>query len=321
MNLYRSLDLGENWELSLEDVQPFNENVGIPVIGSDGILWSLTDQTNKGLSVEIGRVYKSLDNGDSWEQTSLEIDLEGSVNYEFGTLCGIVVDPNNPNKVIVAGVKVDLGSGSDYPVIWITEDSGENWEERLIVIDDEVVGGAAGGYNIGIFPNGKIIIVSQVFILGSSPSIFNLAAIISSSSELDNWEVFYIKENIGAGFDPINGSVQVIDDEKIICTFNEGFVFDEGIDLSSDAGETWIRVILPEPYNKAGAYYDLNEDYLYVVKSGVSAVGNAIPLLIRLSQPFDGNQEWEDLTERFVESTEILNGDVRGWYGVAITAA
>ena len=123
--VYRSLDAGKTWKLmglektiNIHRIIVHQGKPGVIYVGAMGSIW--------GPNPERG-VYRSTDGGESW-------DLVLSVNDETGT-ADMVVDPSNPNKIIVAlwefGRKPwTFNSGGKGSGLYVTHDGGDNWVRR-----------------------------------------------------------------------------------------------------------------------------------------------------------------------------------------------
>ena len=123
--VYRSLDAGKNWDLmGLENtrhihriiIDPTNPN--IIYIGAIGSPWG--EHEERG-------VYKTKDGGKTWNKILYATNKTG--------VGDMVMDPNNPNKLIVALWEHKrepwfFNSGGEGSGIFITHNGGETWEER-----------------------------------------------------------------------------------------------------------------------------------------------------------------------------------------------
>ena len=122
--LYRSLDAGKTWQLvGLEKTRNIHRiivdknNSDIIYVGAIGSSWG--EHPERG-------VYKSVDGGKSWNQILFVNDKTG--------LADLVVDPNNPNKLIAAMWEHrrkpwTFNSGGPGSGLYITVDGGENWKK------------------------------------------------------------------------------------------------------------------------------------------------------------------------------------------------
>lgn len=99
--VFRSMDGGKTWEhLGLESTRVIHriivhpENPDIVWVGSQGDAWG--ESTSRG-------VYKTTDGGESWDQVLY-------VNEKTG-IADLVIDPNNPNKLMAAMWNFAAGPG------------------------------------------------------------------------------------------------------------------------------------------------------------------------------------------------------------------
>lgn len=138
--LHRSTDGGANWEECAVPVYPEGATIGLgPFPGPDGkpmdpkpaslsLMWSLEaggpDEDGRLWCGTIpGALFRSDDNGDSWEFVSSLWDREERLQWFGGGMDdpgmhSICVDPRNSKRVLVA---VSCGG------VWVTEDSGVTW--------------------------------------------------------------------------------------------------------------------------------------------------------------------------------------------------
>ena len=123
--IYKSLDAGKTWKaMGLEKtrhihrviIDPNNPNtVYVAAIGSP---WG--EHKERG-------VYKTTDGGENWERVLFVNESTGAAD--------LVMDPNNPNKLIAAMWEHKrqpwtFNSGGPGSGMYITYDGGKNWEKR-----------------------------------------------------------------------------------------------------------------------------------------------------------------------------------------------
>ncbi len=123
--IYRSLDGGRTWQsMGLEKTRHIHRiiidptNPDVVYVGAIGSPWG--EHPERG-------VYKTTDGGKTWKQILFN-------NIKTG-VADMVMDPSNPNKLIVAmwEHKRDpwfFNSGGEGSGLYITHDGGETWEER-----------------------------------------------------------------------------------------------------------------------------------------------------------------------------------------------
>ena len=153
--IYKSIDGGKSWKLmGLEATKTIHriiihkDNPNIVFAAAQGSAW--------GPNPERG-VYKTTDGGKTWNKILY-------VNDETGC-ADMVVDPTNPNKMIVAlweyGRKPwTFNSGGEGSGIYVTHDGGDNWERRTE--KDGLPKGILGRVGLAIAPSKPNLIYALV---------------------------------------------------------------------------------------------------------------------------------------------------------------
>ncbi len=122
--VWRSENSGQTWDpvFDKEDVA----SIGAVTIDPNDskTVWVGTGEANPRNDVSYGDgVYKSTDGGDTWTKSGLQ-----GTKY----ICRILVDPRNPNHVIV-GALGDAFSDSSDRGVYVTDDGGRTWKQTLYV--------------------------------------------------------------------------------------------------------------------------------------------------------------------------------------------
>ena len=125
--LFKSINNGTTWE-SIFDKQNTLSIGDVTVAPSDpNIVWVGTGEANNRQSSTWGNgVYKSTDAGKTWTNMGLP---------ESRHIGRIVIDPRNPNVVLVAAGG-DLWGASKERGVYRTEDGGKTWSQALFVNED-----------------------------------------------------------------------------------------------------------------------------------------------------------------------------------------
>ncbi|MAZ72473.1 MAG: hypothetical protein CMC70_04935 [Flavobacteriaceae bacterium] len=153
--VYKSLDGGKNWiSMGLENTRHIHKilidptNPNIVYIGAIGSPW--------GVHPERG-VFKTTDGGKTWKKILFQNEKTG--------VADMVMDPTNPNKIIVAmwEHKRDpwfFKSGGEGSGLFITHNGGETWEERTEA--DGLPKGELGRIGLAIAPSKPNIVYALV---------------------------------------------------------------------------------------------------------------------------------------------------------------
>ena len=124
--IFKTIDGGTHWE-PIFDGQPVSSIGSLAVAPSDaGIVWAGTGEAHIRSHISVGAgIYKSTDAGKTWKLMGLE---------KTGRIGRIVIDPKNPDVVLVAAMGHSYGPQPERGV-FRTLDGGKNWE-RVLFIDE-----------------------------------------------------------------------------------------------------------------------------------------------------------------------------------------
>ncbi|WP_457610449.1 WD40/YVTN/BNR-like repeat-containing protein [Lutibacter sp.] len=153
--LYKSLDAGKTWKLmgleksrNIHKIIIDKDNPNTVYVGAIGSPWG--EHPERG-------VFKTTDGGKTWTKSLF-------VNNKTGC-ADLVVDPNNPNKLIAAMWEHQrkpwtFKSGGKGSGLYITYDGGENWKK--LTNKDGLPEGNLGRIGIAIAPSNTKIIYALV---------------------------------------------------------------------------------------------------------------------------------------------------------------
>lgn len=313
-DLYRSADLGDNWEFVMADLDGGQLiNVGTPVHGSDGYYWQLkSDFTEDTIFFQI---YRSAD-GVVWE---LQYDsTDDGVLLGFASdIVGFDVDPTDPNKLALV-VDDEEGIFESYNHIFVTLDGFASVTHyRATSLGNQA--NVAGGLNAKFLDDGELHIVCEYDVGGTD----NIQGAYSATPETESFSQTILSAGHGWGFVPINGGLQVIDGgSRLLCTFNPATSpappGDATFFISADRGRSWEALVTPhpidEPQDWSNAYYDPVTDAVYVLAHTQFPVIK----LMKLAAPFDEGEEWEDLTAALAAVLPFPIASAASWYSVSI---
>jgi photosystem II stability/assembly factor-like uncharacterized protein len=124
--LFKSTDMGVHWKPIFDD-QPVSSIGAIAVAPSDpNVVWVGTGEPFIRSHISLGwGMFKSTDAGRSWSRAGLE---------NTGRIARIVIDPRNPDVVLVAALGHAYGPQPERGV-YRTGDGGKTWDRTLFVND------------------------------------------------------------------------------------------------------------------------------------------------------------------------------------------
>jgi photosystem II stability/assembly factor-like uncharacterized protein len=128
--VWKSTDGAETW-------QPVFDKQKVSAIGAvaidptnDDVVWVGTGEANPRNDVSYGDgVYKSTDAGKTWTNVGLTLTRH---------ISRILIDPSNPNHVIV-GALGDVFGPNENRGVYVTDDGGKTWSKTLYVSDQSGV--------------------------------------------------------------------------------------------------------------------------------------------------------------------------------------
>src|SRR2546421_1254754 len=146
--LFKTTDGGIHWD-SIFDDQPVSSIGSLAIAPSDAnIVWAGTGEPFIRSHISVGQgIYKSTDAGKSWTLMGLE---------KTGRIARIVIDPKNPDIVLVAAMGHSYGPQPERGV-FRTTDGGKNWE-RVLFTDENT-----GASDLAMDPNNPRILFAGMW--------------------------------------------------------------------------------------------------------------------------------------------------------------
>ena len=153
--VYKSINGGKTWmHLGLEDSRNIHrliihpDNPDIVYVGAQGPAWGETEQRG---------VFKTTDGGQTWEKILY--------NNERTGIADLVMDPDNPNKLIAAMWDFRrwpwfFESGGEGSGLYVTFDGGATWTERTE--EDGLPAGDLGRMGLAIAPSNPNVIYAYI---------------------------------------------------------------------------------------------------------------------------------------------------------------
>lgn len=259
-HLVRSTDGGATWSAA-----PFNIDAGLFAIQlfpvDDMNAWLATADEENPIS---GKIYRTTDGGATWEEQSTGFT-------EFNETPAAVHFWNADEGVAFGATCYD--DYTDQIAIYTTDDGGENWEK----VNGDAMPAQLPGEGMCIYSgNGFYDVVGDnIWFVSSGNRVFR------STDRGRNWEAFLVS---GSGSlsslafkDELNGLAARLFP-------NEAF-------RTSDGGETWTPIGIPDATFAAAIEYIPGTEGTYLVHNGTAPVNNATMFLT-----FDSGNTWEEFT-------------------------
>lgn len=315
--VYHSLDGGKSWTFKgLKDTRVIHRILidesrpGTIYVGALGAQWG--DSPDRG-------VFKTRDNGETWDKILY-------VNEKTG-VGDMVMDPNNPNKIIVAMWEFWRRpwysySGGEGSGLYITHDGGDNWTE--ISDEDGLPKGDLGRIGVAIAGSDTDIVYAlveakenalyqskdggakwqkisthenignrpfyygEIYVDPKNPlRLYSLYTYVSMSE--DEGKTFDIIADYGNNVHPDHHAFWIDpDDPSILIDGNDG-----GLNISYDMGKNW-RFINNLP---VGQFYHVNvdDDFPYNVYGGMQDNGSWVgPAFVPRSGGIT-NYDWQEV--------------------------
>ncbi len=146
--IWKTSDGGVHWAAMSDDL-PVSSIGALQVAPSDpNVVWAGTGESFIRSNISLGwGMYKSTDAGKTWLKSGLE---------NTGRIARIVIDPRNPDVVIVAALGHAYGPQPERG-IFRTQDGGKSWDKVLFVND------SAGGVDVVMDPNNPRILYAALW--------------------------------------------------------------------------------------------------------------------------------------------------------------
>ena len=315
--VFHSMDGGKSWTFKgLKDTRVIHRILidesrpGTIYVGALGAQWG--DSPDRG-------VFKTTNNGETWDKILY-------VNEKTG-VGDMVMDPNNPNKIIVAMWEFWRRpwysySGGEGSGLYITHDGGDNWTE--ISDEDGLPKGDLGRIGVAIAGSDTDIIYAlveakenalyqskdggakwkkisthenignrpfyygEIYVDPKNPlRLYSLYTYVSMSE--DEGKTFDIIADYGNNVHPDHHAFWIDpDDPSILIDGNDG-----GLNISYDMGKNW-RFINNLP---VGQFYHVNvdDDFPYNVYGGMQDNGSWVgPAFVPRSGGIT-NYDWQEV--------------------------
>ena len=315
--IFKSIDGGKTWsDMGLKETRNIHRilldetNPGTVYVGAQGPAWG--DTPHRG-------VFKSMDGGQSWDKILYENEGTG--------VAEMVMDPKNPNKLIVAMWEFRrspwfFNSGGPASGIHITYDGGANW--KRISEEEGLAKGDLGRIGLAIAASNTDVVYALVEAkenalyksfdggetwkkhsthenIGNRPFyyyeiyvdpqneniVYSLWSYVSKST--DGGKTFKVIADYGNSVHPDHHAFWIDpSDPSYLIDGNDG-----GANISHDGGKTW-RFISNLP---VGQFYhvDVDDDFPYNVYGGMQDNGSWVGPAFALRSGGITNYDWQEV--------------------------
>jgi photosystem II stability/assembly factor-like uncharacterized protein len=146
--IWKTTDGGTHWR-PIFDSEPVPSVSALAIAPSNpNVLWAGTGESFIRSHISMGwGAFKSTDAGETWQRVGLE---------KTGRIARIVIDPRNPDVVLVAALGHSYGPQPDRG-IYRTTDGGRSWNRVLFVND------STGGVDVVMDPNNPDIVFAATW--------------------------------------------------------------------------------------------------------------------------------------------------------------
>ncbi len=259
--VWKTVNGGTTWE-PIFDKEPIASIGAIAVAPSDpNVIYVGSGEACIRNDISYGDgVYKSLDAGKTWTNVGLK---------DSRHIGAIIVDPHDPNTVLVAALGHAFGPNTERGVYRST-DGGKSWD-RVLYKDDKT-----GAIDVVFDPSNSHIVYAALWEAHRTPYSLESggpgSGLYRSSDGGTNW-----KHLEGSGLPAgilgrIGISVSGSDSERVYALIEakEGGLF-----RSDDGGEKWTRVNTEQRFTQRAWYFThvfadpVNADTVYILNTGL----------------------------------------------------
>ena len=299
--VWKTTDAGASWK-PLTDKEPFASVGAIAVAPSDAnVVYVGSGEACLRGNITYGDgVYKSTDAGKTWKNIGLR---------ETRHIGRVIVDPRDPNIVLVAGMGHAFGPNTERG-IFRTTDGGKSWT-KVLYVDDKT-----GGIDVEFDPNNSSVVFAAMYQVRRMPWTFESggpgSGLYRSTDGGVTWT--HIQGN-GLPDGPIGRitvSVSAADSSRVYAMIEAE---KGGLFRSDDGGQKWELVNDDQKYRQRAWYFShifadpKNVDALYVLNTGMFRSTDAGKTFSLLPAPHgDHHGLWIDPTNPL----RLINGNDGG---------
>jgi photosystem II stability/assembly factor-like uncharacterized protein len=228
-------------------------------------------------------VYRSTDAGKTWKHIGLR---------ECQTISRIVIDPKDPNRILVAAFGHVYGPNKERGV-YKTTDGGETWNKVLFESEK------AGAVHISLDPNDSNTVLAATWEAWRTPYSMNSGGpgskLWKSTDGGETWEDISRAEGLPKGtLGKIGFAISPVDSKRYYALIE---ALDGGLFRSDDAGKTWQLVNSDRNWRQRAWYYThvyagpKNKDEVYALNVGFGRSTDGGKTFTQISTPHSDNHD------------------------------
>ena len=259
--VWKTVDSGQNW-MPMSDKESFSSVGSIAVAESDSnvIYVGSGEACIRGNITHGDGVWKSTDGGKTWKNMGLK---------DTQSIGRVIVDPRNPNIVLVAALGHAYGSNTERG-LFRSIDGGQNWE-KVLYKDDKT-----GAIDVEFDPHNSSIVFAALWEVIRKPWTLSSggpgSGLYKSTDGGKTWKRLEGNGLPSGILGRIGVSVSGADGNRVYALIeaNEG-----GLYRSDDGGENWTYVNKEDRFRQRAWYFThifadpQNADLVYILNTGM----------------------------------------------------
>ena len=259
--VWKTVDSGQNW-MPMSDKESFSSVGSIAVAESDPnvIYVGSGEACIRGNITHGDGVWKSTDGGKTWKNMGLK---------DTQSIGRVIVDPRNPNIVLVAALGHAYGSNTERG-LFRSIDGGQNWE-KVLYKDDKT-----GAIDVEFDPHNSSIVFAALWEVIRKPWTLSSggpgSGLYKSTDGGKTWKRLEGNGLPSGILGRIGVSVSGADGNRVYALIeaNEG-----GLYRSDDGGENWTYVNKEDRFRQRAWYFThifadpQNADLVYILNTGM----------------------------------------------------
>jgi len=259
--VWKTVDSGQNW-MPMSDKESFSSVGSIAVAESDPnvIYVGSGEACIRGNITHGDGVWKSTDGGKTWKNMGLK---------DTQSIGRVIVDPRNPNIVLVAALGHAYGSNTERGLFRST-DGGQNWE-KVLYKDDKT-----GAIDVEFDPHNSSIVFAALWEVIRKPWTLSSggpgSGLYKSTDGGKTWKRLEGNGLPSGILGRIGVSVSGADGNRVYALIE---ATEGGLYRSDDGGENWTYVNKEDRFRQRAWYFThifadpQNADLVYILNTGM----------------------------------------------------